>query len=179
MIILKELEVDDYLSWYQGFNNRLDKQLPYDEGKLDMEPCTKSWFVKLVEHHQTLRKCDEQYIYGIFRKEDGKHLGMIYLAKLVRDRTSWAEIGYFIHNQYFQKGYGKAALKSLLKINREELHFHRLEAQTFPDNEPSKRLLVSCGFVFEGRRQQMRYENGEWQPQYIYVYLEDVDLNVE
>ena len=36
MIILKELEVDDYLSWYQGFNNRLDKQLPYDEGKLDM-----------------------------------------------------------------------------------------------------------------------------------------------
>ena len=121
MIILKELEVDDYLSWYQGFNNRLDKQLPYDEGKLDMEPCTKSWFVKLVEYHQTLRKCDEQYIYGIFRKEDGKHLGMIYLAKLVRDRTSWAEIGYFIHNQYFQKGYGKAALKSLLKINREEL----------------------------------------------------------
>lgn len=147
MVILRPLEISDYQIWYAGFAGRNEKMLPYDEGRLDMPPCTESWFEDLVKHHQALREKDEQYIYGIFHQETGQHLGMIYLARLVRDRTSWAEVGYTIHNQYFRSGFGKSALQKLLEINRRELRFHRLEAQIFPDNAPSSGLLEKCGFV--------------------------------
>ncbi len=42
--VLKE----DYISWYEGFNNRLPSQYKYDDGYRYMSFSTKEWFTEWI-----------------------------------------------------------------------------------------------------------------------------------
>ena len=99
-LVIRPLTKDDYENWLNGFENRYPSQNRYDQGKIDMSECTLEWFYQLVEKHQELALADNTYIFGVFRKSDGTHLGMIDFSTLARDDFQWGRVGYTIHNQY-------------------------------------------------------------------------------
>lgn len=166
-LIIKELEVADYQSWYKSFNEREESKNEFDDGFIDMSICTESWFKQLVEKHTKLREDDYQYIYSIFDKT-GTHIGMIDIVTLERKNFQWAEIGYFIHNQFWRNGYASEALESILDFAANDLKFHRIEAHISIGNTPSIKLLEKLNFEYEGIRKQFIFENGEWKDKIIY-----------
>jgi [ribosomal protein S5]-alanine N-acetyltransferase len=168
-LILHPLQLDDYNSWYAGFSGRLKKQHKYDAGKIDLDGCDLQWFLQLCQRHQKLALSDKVYIFGIFSRETNKHLGNIDIATIRREENQWANLGYSIHNQYQQQGFGKEAVRVALIAGFEDLNYHRIEAAINLDNKPSIALVKSVGMKRECIRQGFYYENEQWVDRLIYV----------
>jgi [ribosomal protein S5]-alanine N-acetyltransferase len=167
-LIIRPYKNNDYNNWYRQYTNRLPSQHKYDEGSVDMSICTEDWFNSLVERHQQLASSDSEYIFGIFLKEGGTHLGVIDLSTLMRDSFEWARIGYTIHNHFWKRGYGEEAVRQMQEFAFNELNFHRIEAHINIDNVPSIKLAEKVGMEFECIRQGFIFENNEWTDHLIY-----------
>lgn len=167
-LVIRPLTKLDYKDWLQAFEARHPSRHRHDPGKLDMSECTKEWFERLVDRHQELAKDDKAYIYGIFQRSDGVHLGMIDFSTLAREEFQWGRIGYSIHNQHWRKGYGKEAVAEALRLAFSDLNYHRIEAHINLDNEPSVKLAESAGMQFECTRKAFLFEHGEWTDHLIY-----------
>lgn len=167
-LIIRPLKNVDYENWLKEFENRLPSQYHHDQGKIDMSECTLEWFENLVNKHQELARTDAAYIFGIFIKTEGTHLGMVDFSTLARDEFQWGRIGYTIHNQYWRNGFGKEAVNAALTIAFEQLTFHRIEAHINIDNLPSIKLIESVGMEFECIRKAFIYENEEWTDNLVY-----------
>ena len=167
-LVIRPLKKDDYENWLNEFKKRLPSQNRHDLGKLDMSECTLQWFHHLVDKHQELALSDAEYIFGVFRKEDGTHLGMIDFSTLARGEFQWGRIGYTIHNHHWRKGYGKEAVKEALNIAFKYLKYHRIEAHINLDNNPSIQLAQSVGMEYECIRKGFIFENEEWIDHLVY-----------
>ena len=167
-LIIRPLQIGDYENWLQAFENRYPSRHRHDKGKMDMSECSVEWFRNLVDHHQRLALEDAAYIFGVFRKEDGMHVGMVDFSTLARDEFQWGRVGYFIHNQHWRKGYGKEAVKEALNIAFTRLKFHRIEAHINLDNTASMKMAESAGMQYECIRKGFLYENDEWTDHVVY-----------
>ncbi|WP_407269785.1 GNAT family N-acetyltransferase [Radiobacillus sp. PE A8.2] len=167
-LIIRPLQASDYTNWLHGFSDRLPSQHRHDQGKIDMTACTEQWFSDLVKKHQQLAADDVAYVFGIFRLDDGMHVGMVDFSTLERMDFQWGRIGYSIHNQYWRRGYGKEAIAEALQIGFAQLNYHRIEAHINLDNSASIRLAESVGMEFECTRKAFIYEFGGWTDNHVY-----------
>lgn len=170
-LILRPQQPSDYKAWYTGYSGRLPKQHPYDEGVVDLEGCDAEWFSGLCDRHQHLAVTDQVYIFGIFLRETGQHLGHVDLSTIRREENQWANLGYGIHNQYQRRGFGREAVRAALLAGFETLTYHRIEAAINLDNEGSIALAKSVGLQKECLRRGFFYENEQWVDHLIYVAL--------
>ncbi|WP_077622840.1 GNAT family N-acetyltransferase [Sediminibacillus massiliensis] len=173
-LIIRPLQKSDYMNWLEQFKSRKPSQHNYDKGNIDMSECTEEWFDNLVEQHQSLAEDDTAYVFGVFDKEQGTHLGMIDFSTFERGEFQWGRIGYTIHNQHWRKGFAKEAVTAALQIAFKELDYHRIEAHINVDNIPSINLADSVGMEFECTRKGFIYEFGDWTDNLIY-YLNAKD----
>ena len=169
-LVMRPLKKEDYDTWYQGFSRRKPSQSLYDDGYMDMTPCTEDWFKQLVGKHADLASQDKQYIFAIWTKS-GRHVGMIDVVILARANMNWCELGYSIHNHEWRQGYAYEALSALLNQLPTLLDVHRIEAHVSLDNVPSSRLLEKLGFQQEGVREQFMFEGDQWVDKRVYAKL--------
>jgi ribosomal-protein-alanine N-acetyltransferase len=167
-LVIRPYQKNDYRNWLNQYQNRLSSQYKYDEGKVDMSEYTEEWFNDWVEKIQQMNLSDSVYVFGVFRKEDGVHIGKIDISTLIREDFKWAMIGYTINNQFWKNGYGKESVKEALNIAFRKLNFHRIEAHINTDNVPSIRLAESIGMEFECVRKGFIFEFGEWTDNLVY-----------
>ncbi|WP_409272850.1 GNAT family N-acetyltransferase [Neobacillus sp. SCS-31] len=172
-LIIRPITPSDYEAWLKGFSDRLPSQHKYDDGLIDMEECSEEWFVNLVNKYQQLALEDSAYIFEIFLKEDGRHVGTIDFSTLAREGFQWGRIGYTIHNQFWGRGYGKEAVREALVIAFTKLGYHRIEAHINVDNIASERLAQSVGMQFECVRKGFIYEFGKWTDNLVYYLNEN------
>ena len=167
-LVLRPLIKDDYSIWLEGFESRYPSRHHHDPGKMDMSECTQEWFYDLVDRHQQLAIEDAAHIFGVYRKGDGAHLGMVDFSTLAREDFQWGRIGYIIHNQHWRNGYGKEAVTAALDMAFKQLAFHRMEAHINLDNTASIQLAESAGMAFECIRKGFIYENDKWIDHLVY-----------
>ncbi len=169
-VIIRSYTLTDYEAWATGYKNRRPSTYKHDEGNDgDAGFYTRKWFKDWLEEFQQLARLDETYLFGVFRKEDGAHLGEIELMTILRPDYEWGMVGYSIHNQYHQQGYGTESVAAAAEMFFEDLRFHRLELQIHVDNEPSEKLAKRAGFQYECTRENYYFEGGRWVDQKIYV----------
>ncbi|KOO43484.1 GNAT family N-acetyltransferase [Priestia koreensis] len=167
-LLIRPYETSDYENWLTQYENRLPAQHKYDEGKLDMSTCTREWFEEMIHKQTQMALNDEAYVFGVFHKRNGTHIGVMDMSTLMRDDFQWARIGYTIHNQFWEQGYGKESLQGTLELAFQQLHFHRIEAHINLDNRASINLAKSAGMKFECIRKAFTCENNEWVDNFVY-----------
>ncbi|MDQ0160773.1 GNAT family N-acetyltransferase [Alkalibacillus salilacus] len=167
-LVLRPLKKADYENWLNEFNRRYPSQHRHDTGRTDMSDCTEEWFNKLIDKHQNLALTDTAYIFGVFRQEDGTHVGMVDLSTIERGEFQWGRIGYSFHNRYWGKGYGREAVNEVLHMAFKCLSFHRIEAHINIDNPASIKLAENVGMEYECIRKGFIFEFGEWTDNLIY-----------
>ncbi|WP_396266097.1 GNAT family N-acetyltransferase [Halobacillus salinarum] len=167
-LILRPLQNDDYERWLEGFRDRFSSQYKYDGDSLDVNEWTQKKFDDVVTKFQALAAQDEVYVFGVFRKEDEKHIGKVELSTIIREEFQWGLLGYRIHNQFWRQGYGKEAVQAGLKIAFDDLDYHRIEAHINVDNKPSIRLAEAAGMIYECTRKGFIYEYNEWTDNLVY-----------
>lgn len=96
--------------------------------------------------------------------------------------TNWNEfdhcavIGYELSKEYWGKGYATEAVGAIINfIFSERFHFyvHRVEALILPSNKPSKTLVKSLGFRFEGTLRGKCYWNSDFHDMNMYGIIRD------
>ena len=97
--------------------------------------------------------------WGITRNEDGLVLGTVTLATAKEQPR--AELGYILASAHWRQGFGGEAQRLALEFAFDELHLHRVEADTHPQNVASVHSLERLGFRIEGLLRERWLVSGE------------------
>jgi RimJ/RimL family protein N-acetyltransferase len=84
-----------------------------------------------------------------------------------------AEIGYELHQDYWQQGLMGEALSAILTYGFADLGLHRIEANPLAENTPSVGLLRKLGFTYEGNLRQRVFFRDHFQDQLYFGLLRD------
>lgn len=115
------------------------------------------WLRKLLAYSST------QLGLAICLAETSQHIGNIYLKDIdwvVRQATLDVLIGEIGQRG---KGYGQAAMRSLIGHAFEDLSLLRLHLTVLEDNVAAIKLYEKCGFVVEGRFRRHAFKNGQFK----------------
>lgn len=102
----------------------------------------------------TLRACYLPYLkkgepqtWGIVFKQTDHVIGTIGFHSMVDDI---AQVGYLLHQAYWNQGIMKEAMMELLRVGFTYTGLRRIEAYYETDHIASAMLLKACGFIEEG-----------------------------
>jgi len=102
-----------------------------------------------IERMQSETASDEAHVFGIFVKSrpfDGI-IGVVGLH--LREEGEW-ELGYWLGQPYWGRGYMGEAAPAVVRFAFEELKLPRIEAGHFVGNQGSARVLLRSGFEYTG-----------------------------
>ncbi len=107
----------------------------------------------------------------LIRREDNQLLGAITLDNIRRGPAMAGTAGYWIGEPFSRAGYMREALVAVVHYAFTALDLSRIEAGCLPENAPSRRLLESCGYKYEGVAQSYLQINGRWRNHVLYANL--------
>ncbi len=90
----------------------------------------------------------QDYIYGIFNREETRLLGGTGLHTRLGDKEF--EIGYWIHKDFVNQGLVTESTSALIKVAFEIVRIHRIEIHCDPANLASASVPRKLGFTHEG-----------------------------
>jgi ribosomal-protein-alanine N-acetyltransferase len=114
---------------------------------------------------------DLAYPFFIFDIATDELVGAITISNIRRGVAEMGSLGYWIGHQYARRGLMTDAVRAVLPYAFSQLGLHRMEAACLPSNEPSRRLLLRCGFVQEGYARGYLRINGIWQDHLTFARL--------
>lgn len=107
----------------------------------------------------------------LMRRTDGVLLGGITLDNIRRGPAQAGTTGYWIGERYARQGYMREALLAVVHYAFHRLDLSRIESGCLPENTPSRQLLESCGYKYEGVAQSYLQINGRWRNHVLYANL--------
>lgn len=107
----------------------------------------------------------------LFRREDDTLVGAITLDNIRRGPAQSGTLGYWTGQAYARRGYMKEAMEAVVHHAFHGLDLSRVEAACLPENAPSRGLLESSGFKYEGVAQSYLQINGRWRNHVLYANL--------
>jgi RimJ/RimL family protein N-acetyltransferase len=112
----------------------------------------------------------EDFIYGIFDKEETRLLGGTGLH--TRTGQEQLEIGYWIHKDFINQGLVTESTAALIKVAFEIIHIHRLEIHCDPGNVASAAIPRKLGFTHEGTLRAKTRFLDRWSDSMVWALLD-------
>lgn len=88
------------------------------------------------------------YHWAIVRKEDAALLGCISIG--IRPGLQMGELGYWLGEPYWSKGYGTEAAKAVMAYGFDTIGLNRVYGRHFVNNPASGAIMKKCGMQIEG-----------------------------
>jgi len=153
-----------YVAWLNDWDVRrfLAPNLPHPYTIQDEE----DWF-----NHQ--RNDASSRHFAILTLAEGKLIGNCGLHQIDWSNRH-AIFGIVIGDKnYWGKGFGTDATRTILRYAFEEANFHRVALEVFDFNPRGMRVYERCGFKLEGTRRQALFREGAWHDEHIMAILRD------
>lgn len=116
----------------------------------------------IAKYITELNESKQDYLFGIFDKELGKHIGNIKIGP-VNPIYRRAEVGLLIGDKnYWGKGIASKAIGLICDYSKNELDLHKLEAGCYADNIGSLKAFLKSGFVIEGQLKDHFRNSNQW-----------------
>jgi RimJ/RimL family protein N-acetyltransferase len=100
---------------------------------------------------------------------DGNAVGGIGVHQFEDVYRKTAEIGYWLAEEFWNKGIISEAINALVEYSFKNLDIIRLQAGVFQSNEASKRVLVKCGFSLEAVHKNAVTKNNILMDELVFV----------
>lgn len=143
--------------------HRLDSEAPYEEESFGR---FKDRFEQLCTH-----AVPSQRHFEVHAATTGALLGVAYVVRL-RPHHRRALVGVTIgEKDHWGEGYGRDALRLLLRYSFDDLGLHRVRAETFEYNTAWRDLLEHMGFRQEGVAREALYRDGQFWDKGRYALL--------
>jgi RimJ/RimL family protein N-acetyltransferase len=104
--------------------------------------------VELLRRFRGAFDCDEDYVYGVFDRDESRQLGGTGLH--TRGGPASLEIGYFIRADAVRRGFATELTAVLTRVAVELCGVERVDLQVEPENEASLGIPRKLGFTLEG-----------------------------
>lgn len=109
------------------------------------------------------------YSLGLF--DGATVIGRFNLSGIVRGPFQNAALGYWVDADYAGKGLATAAVQAIVRVARDDLRLHRIEASTLLHNHGSQRVLRKAGFEQIGMAPSYLRIAGTWQDHNLYQVI--------
>lgn len=109
--------------------------------------------------------------WGIVLKDTSEFVGTVGLNNLLLS-SKRTEIGYDLIPAYWRKGIITEAVEAVIQYCFKELNLYRIGAVTFPENEPSYKLLLKLGFKNEGLLRGYIYQNNISNDAFVFSLIQ-------
>lgn len=169
-VYLRVPQMGDFAEWRALREASRDFLTPW-EPVWPEDDLTRGAYRRRLRRYARDMVADEAYPLFIFRRPDNVLLGGLTLSNVRRGVCQAASLGYWMGAPYAGHGYMTAAVKALLPVAYDVLNLRRIEAACMPSNQPSIRLLESCGFVREGYSREYLCINGVWEDHILFARL--------
>ncbi|HRB37696.1 MAG TPA: GNAT family protein, partial [Bacteroidia bacterium] len=100
---------------------------------------------------------------------DGEAIGAIGLHPQTDIFLKNAELGYWLAEKYWGKGFVSIAIKKIVEYGFSSFEIDRIFARPFGSNKASQRVLEKTGFVLEARLEKIIYKNNRYEDELIYA----------
>ena len=127
--------------------------------------------VELMRRFRGLFDRGEDYVYGIFSKDESRALGGTGLHTRPKDNA--LEIGYWLHKDFINQGFITETTAALTKVAFELYHVERMEIHCSVENLASAAVPRKLGYVHEATRRRLGFANGEKTDQMIWTLFAD------
>ena len=107
----------------------------------------------------------------LIRRADQALLGAITLDNIRRGPVQAGTLGYWIGAPFARQGYMREAIQAVVHHAFQIMDLSRVEAACLPENVPSRGVLETCGFKYEGVAQSYLQINGRWRNHVLYANL--------
>lgn len=169
-IIIRSGREGDYNTIRDSIDGQKIQQNKFDEEEIKFKNnYPEHFFIDKIKSIKQNAENDKYYLFRAFKKDDGSYIGGVIIKTILRKDYQWAEIGYWLLNQYWGNGYGVEMVKATIDIAFCELGFHRLEAYINIDNLASQKIAERAGMQYECTRKGFIYEDDMWTDNMVYV----------
>jgi len=79
------------------------------------------------------------------------------------------ELGYWLAEPFWGKGYTTQAVRLMLDYARKNFEFKRIFARPYGYNVASQKVLEKTGFVLEAKFNKTVFKNGQFEDEWIYA----------
>ena len=120
---------------------------------------------------RTIKYCleAERYLFAIELKDTHEVIGMILQCSTPNKVFNSSEVGFAIGKRHWNKGYTTEAFNKMIEFLF-SLGIHKVEASHLVGNEASKRVMLKCGLLYDGRRiQEIYYHEQYFDVDYYYI----------
>lgn len=153
-IIIREWKIEDKTALAENLNNmnvlnNLRDGLPYPYTEDDAED-----FIR------AMLSADKDKSFAFAITINGKVIGSIGVFRQDNIHYRTAEMGYYMGEKYWGRGYMTEAVKLVCDFVFENTDIIRIFAEPFAYNSASCRVLEKAGFIFEGVLRSNAYKNG-------------------
>jgi ribosomal-protein-alanine N-acetyltransferase len=162
---------EDYPAW-AGLRAQSREFLVPWEPAWPEDELTRTAFRRRLRLYVRAIRAEEAHPFFLMRRSDHRLMGGLTLSNIRRGVTQSCALGYWIGQPFAGQGYMTEAVKCATRFAFSTLGLHRIEAATLPANEPSRRLLLRCGFCEEGYARRYLKINGAWQDHVLFALLD-------
>lgn len=135
------------------------------------EPQTVEQKVELTRRFRGLFDRGEDYVYGIFNRDESRVLGGTGLHTRLKDNA--LEIGYWLHKDFINQGYVTESTAALTKVAFELYHVDRMEIHCSVENLASASIPRKLGYVHEATRRRLGFAHGKPSDSMIWTLFAD------
>lgn len=163
--VIREWRVEDKDNLAEMLNNKniqnnLRDGLPYPYKVQDAE-----------EFILSMLSADQAKTFSFAITVNDVAIGSIGVFRCDNIHARTAEMGYYIGELYWGKGYGTSAVKQICKYVFEQTDIIRIFAEPFAYNQASCHVLEKAGFQFEGTLHSNAVKNGKVLDMKMYALL--------
>jgi len=135
------------------------------------EPQTVEQKAELVRRFRGLFDRGEDYVYGIFTKDESRAIGGTGLHTRLSGKA--LEIGYWLHKDFINKGLVTESTAALTKVAFELYHVERMEIHCSVENHASAAIPKKLGYTHEATRRRLGYAHGNASDSMIWTLFAD------
>jgi len=167
LVVLRAIEMADRDRYHRWLN---DPEIVHLLGSMRY-PFSLGEEERLLQERFTRQSPD--YVNLAIDTREGVHIGSVSLDRVSKENRN-AALGIFIgYKEYWGKGYGTDAVRTLLAFAFNEMNLHRVYLHTYEYNERATACYRKLGFVEEGRLRQQRYTQGRYWDEIVMGVLRD------
>jgi len=163
-VLLRPLEVTDFLQWQQVRRANIDWLTKWEPRRTPGQPDTtdqRDAFSARCAARARERQLGTGFGFGVF--VDGSLAGEMNVNSIQRGPFQNCYIGYWIDQARAGSGYAPEALVVALRFVFDELMLHRAQIAIIPRNLASRRVVEKLGLRLEGVAERYLEIDGVWE----------------
>ena len=125
------------------------------------------------DYIRSMLAADETQTFAFAITLDDRVIGSIGVFRCGNIHFRTAELGYYIGEPYWGKGYATSAVKQVCRFVFENTDIIRIFAEPFVNNQASRRVLEKAGFQLEGTLRSNAVKNGKVLDMALYALVRE------